>query len=31
MWAGKVEDAQRRQNVIAFLRLGDRSLDICPQ
>lgn len=31
MWAGKVEDAQRRRDVIAFLRLGDRTLDICPR
>jgi cytochrome c len=31
MWGGKVEDAQRRRDVIAFLRLGDRSLDICPR
>ena len=30
MWAGKVADSQRRRDVIAFLRGGDRSLDICP-
>ena len=31
MWAGKVEDARRRRDVIAFLRRSDRSLDICPR
>lgn len=29
MWAGKIEDSARRQDVIAFLREGDTSLDLC--
>jgi cytochrome c2 len=31
MWAGKVDDAQRRRDVIAFLQQPDTSLDLCPQ
>jgi cytochrome c2 len=30
MWVGKVEDAQRRRDVIAFLQHEDTSLDLCP-
>lgn len=31
MWAGKVEDPQRRRDVIAFVQQEDTSLDLCPQ
>ena len=31
MWAGKVDDAHRRRELIAFLRAGDTSLDLCPK
>ena len=30
MWVGKVDDAQKRRDVIAFLQQPDTSLDLCP-
>jgi len=31
MWVGKVEDAQARRDLVAFLEQGDTSFDLCPE
>jgi cytochrome c len=31
MWVGKVDDAQERRDLIAYLRKPDVSLDFCPR